>query len=141
MPVILDAGYETAVRSKLGARESELPDTEINQPLVVDLSENVIIERVPEFASITDPKDKLFLENAVVNYICYLLAPSMTRRVNLEVATIDTKWKKDKIDWVARAQEYLMEVETSLKMIGTVEIVGYDSKLFGIASVDGANNR
>lgn len=130
---ILQPGYEVAVRSKLGAKESELPDSEINQPLIKDLAEAVIAKRVPKFADITDAVDLLLLQNAVVSYICHLIAPSMARRVNQEVSTIDVKWKKDKVDWDERAQQFLADCETSLGQITTVEVEsGYDSSLLTI---------
>lgn len=122
--LILTAGYEKTVRSKLGAKESELPDDEINQPLVVDLAEAIVTKRVPEYYSITDAVDLLLIQNAVVSYICYLIAPSMGRRVNQEVSTIDVKWKKEKVDWDERAQQFLADYENSLAQITTVPVDG-----------------
>lgn len=133
MPKILQVGYEDAVRAKLGVKESELPNSVINQRLIVDLAEIIIIKRVPDYASITDETDLLMLENAVVAYICYLLAPGMARRVNQEVTTIDVKWKKDKVDWSAKAHEFLVEVEQSLGNIVSVSVMMDDDILFGIA--------
>lgn len=130
--LILTIGYETAIRSKLGAKKSELPDEEINQPLIVDLAEAVVTKRVPEYSSITDAVDLLLIQNAVVSYICYLIAPSMGRRVNQEVTTIDVKWKKEKVDWDERAQQFLADYENSLSQITTVEVDGDqpDSPIF-----------
>ncbi|MEK5060940.1 MULTISPECIES: hypothetical protein [unclassified Paenibacillus] len=122
--LILTTGYETVVRSKLGAKESEVPDTDINQPLFVDLAEAIVIKRVPEYSSITDAVDLLLIQNAVVSYICYLIAPSMGRRVNQEVSTIDVKWKKERVDWDERAQQFLADYETSLSQISTVVVDG-----------------
>ncbi|ATO48588.1 hypothetical protein P4V86_03510 [Brevibacillus laterosporus] len=120
--LILSEGYETSVRSKLGAKESELPNQEINQPLITDLAEAVITKRVPKYSEITDAVDLLLIKNAVVCYICYLVCPSMSRRVNQEVSTIDVKWKKDKVDWDERAQQFLADCENSLGQISTVEV-------------------
>lgn len=134
MPNILQEGYEKAIRSKLGAKESELPDEEINQPLFVDLAEATIAKRVPSYASITDPVEQLMLQNAVVAYVCYLIAPSMARRVNQKVSTLDMRWEKEKVNWTDRALEFLAECEQSLGMIESVEInTGHDSILMGIA--------
>jgi len=137
MPLILSAGYEVVVRTKLGAKENELPDADINQPLVVDLAEATIIKRVPNYSSVA-ASEKLFLENAVVSYICYLLCPSMARRVNQEVTTIDVKWKKEKVDWEARAQAFLADVESSLSQITSVTVEGgADGQIFAIARLGG----
>lgn len=131
--LILSEGYETSVRSKLGAKESELPNQEINQPLITDLAEAVITKRVPKYSEITDAVDLLLIKNAVVCYICYLVCPSMSRRVNQEVSTIDVKWKKDKVDWDKRALQFLADCETSLGQISTVEVDnGRDSSLITI---------
>lgn len=133
-PVILtDAGYETLVRSRLGVTENELPDTEINQDLVLQMAETMVIRRVPTYASIADDSDLLFLKSATIAYICYLLAPSMSRRVKTEVSTIDVKWKKDKIDWGKRANDFLAEFENALANIQSVEIDGYTASLMMIA--------
>lgn len=123
MPIILQAGYETAIRSKLGARISELPDADINQSLVLDLAEATIAGRVPDYALLVSGSlDSLMLQNAVVSLIGSILAPSMYRRMNTEVTTIDAKWKKDKVDWDRRALDLLGEVETSLSAITAVTV-------------------
>lgn len=127
MPLILTTGYEDAVRSKLGIRAIDLPDSDINQPLILDLAENVVMKRVPACSTITDTLDLLYLQSAVVSYICYLLAPSMSRRLNIEVTTIDTKWKKEKVDWAKRAEEFLADFENSLSQITSVEVVGTEN--------------
>lgn len=131
---ILDEGYEIAVRSKLGIDELDLPNEEINQPLIAQLAEEVVAKRVPNYVLITDTSEWLFLQNAAVSYICYLLAPSMPQRINIEASTIDNKWKKSKTDWDKRADSLLNEFETSLNNVGSVEVVGYDIVLMGIAS-------
>ncbi len=132
-PVILTTpGYEKLVRSKLGAKENEIPNDDINQDLIIGIAEAAVIKKVPDFAVITSEMDKLYLKNAAIAYICYLLAPSMSRRVNIEVHTIDVKWKKDKVDWEQRAQEFISEFNDSLANISSVEVVGYDCTLFRI---------
>lgn len=133
MPIILQTGYEEAVRAKLGVKTGELPDSVINQRLIVDLAEMTIKKRVPDFASITLPEELLVLEGAVISYMCYLLAPSMSRRLNQEVSTMDVKWKKGKVDWDELAILYLSEVETALTYITSVVVDGGgDSQLLDV---------
>lgn len=133
MPKIMQTGYEDAVRSKLGLKKTELPDVDIQQRLIVDLAESTVIKRVPQYSNITDESDKLYLENAVLSQICYLLCPGMSRRVNLEVQTIDVKWKKDKVDWAEAADSFLEEYENSLRQISTVTVdVPVNSNILGI---------
>lgn len=140
MPEILETEYEKAIRTKLGVKQSELSDDDINQPMVLDMAEAVVKKRVPEYATITEPTDKLFLQNAVVSYICYLLCPSMTNRVKHKVATLDVKWEKSKVDWAEKSLEYLSDFEEALTNIETVEVGVLAYSLFGIASADGEGN-
>lgn len=127
MPVILQTGYEDSVRLKLGVKPGELPNEVINDRLVLDLAENRIIKRVPDYMAITDFAEKLMLEGAVTSYICYLLAPSMSRRLNIEVTAIDVKWKKDKVKWSDLAQLFLAEVDAQLSDITSVVVDGDSS--------------
>lgn len=134
-PLILtNGGYESLVRSRLGATENELPDSEINQDLVLQVAETVVIRRVPGYALIADSNDLLFLKLATISYICYLLCPSMSRRVKTEVATIDMKWKKDKVDWDKKAEGFLTEFETAIANIQSVEAAGGTYPLMMIAT-------
>lgn len=133
MPLILATGYEDAVRAKFGVKATELPNEDINHRMILDLAESLVIKRVPDYASITDTVEKLYLEAAVIAQICYQLCPGMARRLNSSVQTIDVTWKKDKIDWLARAAEYNAEFERALQNITSVAVsTGYDSKLLGI---------
>ena len=135
---ILDPGFESLVRSKLGVTEYELSDSDINNILISEVAESVIKKRVPDYKLITDTTDLLFLKNAVVAYICYLLAPSMPNRIKYDVQTIDVRWKKDKVDWEANADKYLSEVEACLQQITTVDVNSTTlPQLFGIASGTG----
>jgi len=120
---ILTAGFESVVRSKLGVDVCDLPDDEINKSKFPEQAEIIIKRRVPNYKFITDESDKFFLEDAVINYICYLLCPSLSRRLNIEVKTLDTSWKKDKIDWQELAEYFLSKCEEDLLNIQTVEVV------------------
>lgn len=134
MANILQDGFEASVRTKLGVKATELPDEDINQRMILDLAEATVIKRVPDYQLISDVAEEIYLENAVLSYMCYLLCPGMARRVNLEVTTIDVKWKKDKVRWEDLAQQFLAEFENSLLEITSVDVsTGYDSTLFGIA--------
>lgn len=131
MPKILSPGYENAVRVKLGLSIDDLPDSEINIPSIVDLAEATIIKKIPDYVNITDATDKLFLENAVINYICYLLCYGMSARFNVEVKLIDTAWKKQPPKWEDLANKFLEEAESSLNKISSY--VGINGVIFAIA--------
>lgn len=133
MALILQTGYEDAIRTMLGVKETELPNSEINQPMILGMSEAQVIKRVPKYLEITDTVDTFLLQNAVMNYVCYLLCPGMVRRVNVEVTTIDVKWKKDRVDWSDRALQFLSDYELGLSKLTNVDPNGYDHLLMGKA--------
>jgi len=106
----------------LGVDADDLTDEELNQPLIVDLAEATIIRRVPAYESITDPLDLLYLQNAVISQICYILCPSMPKRLNLKISISDVKIEKEKVDWDMMAAKFLAEVESNLGSITTVPV-------------------
>lgn len=120
--LILEPGFENVVRSRLGVDADDLTDEELNQPLIVDLAEAIIIRRVPAYKSITDPLDLLYLQNAVISQICYILCPSMPKRLNLKISISDVKIEKEKVDWDMMAAKFLAEVESNLGSITTVPV-------------------
>ena len=134
---ILKEGFEDSVRTRLGVKKSELSDEEIRDKFIAELAETVVIKRVPDYASITDEKDQIFLESAVNYYICYLLAPTMPNRIKYKVSTIDLKWEKLKTDWEKRAEEFLSAYEDALSQIETVEVTTVQSDIFRIAKLGG----
>ncbi|GEA16753.1 hypothetical protein E308F_29990 [Moorella sp. E308F] len=130
---ILTEGYEDLVRSRFGVDDSDLPNQAINSPLIAGLAEVVVKKRVPDYAAASE-EDKLYLQNAVIAYICYLLAPSMPMRVNVEVQTLDTRWKKGKVDWTQAAKDFLNDFEFFLSQITSVSVVIADSPICGLIS-------
>lgn len=134
---ILKEGFEDSVRTRLGVKKSELSDEDIRDKFIAELAETVVIKRVPDYASITDEKDQMFLESAVNYYICYLLAPTMPNRIKYKVSTIDLKWEKLKTDWEKRAEEFLNAYEDALSQIETVEVTTVQSDIFRIAKLGG----
>lgn len=134
---ILKEGFEDSVRTRLGVKKSELSDEEIRDKFIAELAETVVIKRVPDYASITDERDQMFLESAVNYYICYLLAPTMPNRIKYKVSTIDLKWEKLKTDWEKRAEEFLSAYEDALSQIETVEVTTVQSDIFRIAKLGG----
>lgn len=134
MPLILQSGYEDAVRMKLGVKKHELPDADINQRVIVNLAESIVIKKVPSYTTITDDTDKIRLESAVLSQVCALLCPGMARRLNIEVKTIDVTWKKDKVRWDEMALQFIADYDFALSQITSVPVnYGQDSTILGIA--------
>lgn len=132
---VLQAGFESAVRTKLGVTDAELPDSEINNRYISDFAEKFVLKRVPNYTSITDDFEKALLENAIISYICYLLCPTMARRIKVEVQTIDVKWRTDKVKWDALKDQFMADMEQSLSQITSVPVQGISNyEIGGIAN-------
>lgn len=134
---IVTDGFEDVVRSKLGVKKTELPDDAINNNSITGLAEAIVIKRVPNYASISDKMDLMFLETAVINYICYLLCPTMANRVKNKVSTIEVRWEKDKVKWSEVALDFLATFENALSNIESVDVIFPSSQLFAIAKMGG----
>ncbi len=135
---LLIGSFEEAVRIKLGVTSGELSNAEINNNYIGKYAEKVILDRVPGYSTITDPFEKLFIQNAIIAYICYILCPSLSRKLNNEVLTIDVTWKKSKVDWLKMAQHFLAECEESLSKISSLSVSKvYDYPIGGISNFGG----
>jgi hypothetical protein len=130
--LILDSGFESIVRSKLTLTEDELPNDEINNGLTVELAESKIIKKVPTYKEITEEVDLIFLKSAIISQLCADLCLTVPNRINVEVSTLDIKWKKDRVDWKNLRETLLGEVDDQLLGIESVPVlVGYDSTIVG----------
>lgn len=132
---ILQEGFEDSVRTRMGVKELELPDIDIQNKFIAELAEIVTIKRIPDYEKIEDERDLMFLESAVIYYICYLLAPTMPNKIKYKVSTIEVKWEKLKTDWEKRAEEFLALYEETLSQIESVNVVITQSEIFKIAKM------
>ena len=136
--LILQEGFEKSVRTKLGVKVSEVSNDDINDKFVAKLAESVVIRRIPNYSSITEADRLFFLESAVLNYICYLLAPTMPNKIKYKVSTIEVKWETLKTDWDKRAQYFLEAYESDLEQLDMTVNTG-DSRIFAIAKLGGGD--
>ena len=134
---ILREGFEDSVRTKMGVKSSELKSEDINDKFIAELAESVVVKRVPDYEKIKDPVDLMFLESAVIYYICYLLAPTMPNKIKYKVSTIEVKWEKLKTNWEKRAEEFLISFEDALSNIESVSVITVQSDIFKIAKLGG----
>lgn len=130
MAILLE-GFEDVVRGKFGIDADDLPNEELNRPLVKGLAEAKIIKRVPTYASITELLDSLYIQEAVINQICASLCISMPKRLNLKVAISDVRIEKEKVDWAQWEQKFLSNVEDNLSSITSVDVLS-------LSTVEGA---
>lgn len=134
--LILQEGFENSIRTKLGVKASELPDVDINDKFIAKMAEGVVIRRIPNYAEITDEVKLMFLESAILNYICYILAPTIPNKIKYKVSTIEVKWETLKVDWVKRAQDFLDAYEEDLEQLDMLQSSG-DSRIFVVAKLGG----
>jgi hypothetical protein len=100
----------------------DLPNNDIEDSMTAEIADVYIKKRVTEYASVTDEADLLMIQMAAVSYMCFLLCPSMPGRVNIEVSTLDVKWKKEKMNWKGLEEKFLIETEGFLSKIETVTV-------------------
>lgn len=134
--LILQEGFENSIRTKLGVKASELSDVDINDKFIAKMAEGVVIRRIPNYAEITDEVKLMFLESAILNYICYILAPTIPNKIKYKVSTIEVKWETLKVDWVKRAQDFLDAYEEDLEQLDMLQSSG-DSRIFVVAKLGG----
>lgn len=133
---ILKEGFRDKVRSRLGVDEVDLPDGDIDKTGFAQIAELKVKKRVPRYMDIVDETELIYLEEAAVNYFCYLMCPLMALKVNIEVKALDTSWKKDKVKWDERATWFLGEFELALDNITSVEVTTYDASIAGLITHD-----
>ena len=129
---ILQTGFEDAVRSKFGIEEDDLPNEELNSPFIKDIAEAKIMKRVPEWSTISDPKELLHLQSAVVSMICASITLSMPKRLNLKIAMTNLRLEKEKVDWIVLKEQFLAEVEEHLSEIESVAVGVAGGHIVGI---------
>lgn len=125
---VLEIGYyEDELRSLLGVDALDLSDDEINKSMVCDLSEAIVLKRLTDYTLITDETELLFLKNAILAQVAATVCPSFARKLNEEVSTLDIKWKKAKINWDRKKDEFLALVEEMLGYITSTDVSSIDS--------------
>lgn len=122
--MILSENFYDNVRGLLGVDDLDLSNDDIDNARVAKKAEIVVKKLLPDWETITDEDDKFMLEDATVNYVCFLLCPSMKRRVETEVKTLDTVWKKDKVDWDTLREIFLSNFEEYMLELGAITFSG-----------------
>lgn len=118
--ILTEAGWQQRVRDKLGVEDAYLPDTVIEQPEVITVAEAMIIEQVPDYASLTGT-DKVWLEAATICQCAALLCSSMSAR--LPVREQGPSFTQEvAIDWNKKRDELEDERDIALTRISTYEL-------------------
>ena len=125
--------YDSVRRLLGGVSEIDLPNEDILDPTIFDVSELEILELVPclDDGELTDAElTKVRL--ALIHLIASKLCPTMMGRIDYEVKTIDVSWKRKPIDYEDLKNNLLSIVDTLLQGIQCYG-VDKDSPIFRVA--------
>lgn len=120
--ILTDGTYYDSIRRRLGVNTTVVANEDIDDLMILGLAEVEIIRIVPQYLSIVDESDLLYLKSAVICYIAYLLCPMCAAKSKVEVKTIDTTWKKDKVDWDLLCEHLYNDCLKYINKITSVEI-------------------
>lgn len=113
--ILTAVGWEKRIQDKLGVDPAYLPDSAIQQPEFITVTEANIIEQIPDYASLVDDK-KVYLEAAVVCECAALLCLGMPARLPVgqqgphESHSLKTDWRKMKADLEAERDGYIGKI-------------------------------
>lgn len=127
--IIKPYNYQEICLVRLGLDREEFTEEDFLNARADNLAEIIIKKRIPTVMSVTDEIDEFHIQEAFINYMCYLICPALQRKLLTSGAGIDLKWTKDKVNWEHKAQEYLAMYENSLNSISSITvntITGYD---------------
>jgi hypothetical protein len=117
MPRIVKTGWEQQVRDELGADESYVPDSFLQQPTLIDLAEANVMKVIPGWETIPD-SERVFLETAVVCECAALACPSMPARLPRKETGPHASYELD-IDWFELQKS--LQVKRDACLAGIVE--------------------
>lgn len=116
--ILKEIGWEDRIRLKLMVDEAYLPNSELQEPDIIDVAEAFIIDLVPGYASL-EGDDKVRLEAATVCQCAIILCPSMPSR--MPVREQGPHFTRDlEQDWDKRKKEMLNERDYYLGTIITM---------------------
>lgn len=120
--IIKPYNYQEICLVRLGLDREEFTEEDFLNARADNLAEITIKKRIPTVLSIIDEVDEFYVQEAFINYMCYLLCPSLQRKLLTSGAGIDIKWAKDKVNWESKAQEYLGMYESNISNITSVSV-------------------
>lgn len=128
--------YDSVRRLLGGLDEEELPNEDIADPVVFDISEMEIMELVPcseDFENLTSA-EKSRVRLAMIYLLASKLCPSMANRIEYEVKTIDVSWKKKPTNFNELGEQLSSNVALILEKVSCYQDgEGSDSDILRIA--------
>lgn len=131
---LFSTGYEDLVRLKLGVSKDACPDSVVGAEIHLKIVTDKIASKIPDYATVIDTTKLAYLENAAICYLAYLLLPSVYAARNIEVQTLDVKWKKESLDLEMYASLLLGEFESSLQGSGLLTVEGVTVTMISLAT-------
>lgn len=113
--ILIGDGWQQRILDKLGVDAAYLPFSVIEQPDNITVAEANIIEKIPDYANLTDDK-RVYLESAVVCECAALLSVGMPSRLPSkqqgphEGHTLYVDWDKKKLEFEAERDNYIGKI-------------------------------
>ena len=107
----------------MGVKEAYLSDSALQQPEIITIAEENIIEEVTDYADKTD-KDRIYLEAATVYECAVLVCPSMPARLPVASSGPHANFEL-KTDWAKKKEELQAMRDYYLSMLTTFEDITY----------------
>lgn len=119
--ILTGEGWQDRIRNLLGVDSAFIPDSDIEQPDIVDIAEANIIELVPGYATLTGDK-KIYLESATACECAVLACDSMPTRLPTKESgphatyELSIDWDQKKAELQDKRDVYLSKLITMPKM-------------------------
>ncbi len=119
--ILTGEGWQGRIRNLLGVDSAFIPDSDIEQPDIVDIAEANIIELVPGYATLTGDK-KIYLESATACECAVLACDSMPTRLPTKESgphatyELSIDWDQKKAELQDKRDVYLSKLITMPKM-------------------------
>ena len=119
--ILTGEGWQGRIRNLLGVDSAFIPDSDIEQPDIVDIAEANIIELVPGYATLTGDK-KIYLESATACECAVLACDSMPTRLPTKESgphatyELSIDWAKKKAELQDKRDVYLSKLIEMPKM-------------------------
>lgn len=110
--ILTASGWEQRIRDELGVDAAYLSDAALGQPEIIAVAEELIIEQVPNYASLTGT-DRVFLEAATVCQCAVLVCPSLPARLPNRsqgphaTHELQTNWERRRAEIEEKRDTYL----------------------------------
>ncbi len=121
--ILTDSGYQDIIRDKIGLDSITLPDSKIDRVDGVEHAEIIIIDRVTDYASLTND-DLHYLKIATIFCVCAVLANDFGQGKLKSEKLPDYQYENFQVDMKKRVKNFWDQVEENLAQISTYAYSG-----------------